>query len=62
MPRYKDDHPSPFRDLWTALGKLREVPAVDADPEACERWQHVAEAVSKAEREWAGLARGPGEN
>lgn len=53
--------PSPFTEIWTALGKLREVPAVDADPEAQERWQTVAEKVQAAELEWIVLARKSGD-
>lgn len=52
---------SPFTEIWTALGKLREVPAVDSDPEAQERWQTVAEKVQAAELEWISLARKSGE-
>ena len=53
---------SPFRDVWTALGRLRERPEVTDSPEAHELARQLADAILKAETEWQNFTRGPGEN
>ena len=61
MPQ-TDEPVSPFRDVWTALGHLRERPEVLDSPEAHELARLLADAILKAETEWQVARRGPGEN
>ena len=49
--------PSPFRDVWTALGKLRERPEVEDCPEARELARELAEAIYRAEVGWQDSAK-----
>lgn len=54
--------PSPFRDVWVALGRLRERPEVLDNPEAHELARLLADAILRAEKEWQEARRGPGVN
>lgn len=54
--------PSPFRDVWVALGRLRERPEVEDSPETRELGRQLALRIGEAEKEWQLATRGPGEN
>lgn len=53
---------SPFRDVWTALGRLRERPEVEDSPEARELGRLLAVAIDRAEQEWRLTRQSPSEN
>lgn len=53
---------SPFRDVWTALGRLRERPEVLDSPEAHELARQLADAILKAETEWQQSRQSPSTN
>jgi hypothetical protein len=53
---------SPFRDVWTSLGRLRERPEVEDSPEARELGRLLAVAIDRAEQEWRVARQSPSEN
>ena len=57
-----DEPVSPFRDVWTALGRLRERVEELDDEQAREQGRQLAEAIYRAETEWAVMRRGQGVN
>ena len=56
-----EDH-TPFREVWVALGKLRERLEDLNDADANELSRLLAREIDHAEKEWQVARRGPGLN